>query len=379
MQIKRYKELSMKDAVVKIKKDLGPDAVILSNRRLSGNEHPYIEVIAGRDEKYFCQEKTLNSVQKEVSSDVMKTLTAEVAALKTMMGNFRKDQDYRSEMAEFREMFEAMFDSLGDCAEGGEKTSIKRVYYYLLSTGISKKRASQLVEKMKILCPPEKLKNYDEALKIAKVIVKRSIDPFYQKLAKSRITAFVGPTGVGKTTTLAKLAARYSLKEKKSVGIITMDTFRIGATEQLKIYSDIMNIPMEIISENNGFADAVNRFSDKDIILVDTPGRSPNDEVCLSKIGDTLREGQSVETRLVLSVTASEKNMDDTISRYGIIPYDDVIFTKLDEVRCFGSLYNAIQKAGKPVYYITNGQNVPQDIAEINSEMLANMIVGTVH
>ncbi|MBW2649198.1 MAG: hypothetical protein JRC53_05210 [Deltaproteobacteria bacterium] len=218
--------------------------------------------------------------------------------------------------------------------------------------------------------------NYHHALSAAEDAIKRSIEPSYRDLKKKRISAFIGPAGEGKTTTLAKLAARCLFEEKLNVGIITMDTYRIGAVEQLKTYADIMDVPMEIASGKKEFERALNGFADRDVILVDTPGKSRGDERYLLKLKECFTMGLPLETNLVLSMTSSRESMMDAATKFGIVDYNSIIFTKLDDSRKSGSIYNVIDHVGKPVFYVANGQNVPRDLKKMDPAKLARLIVG---
>jgi flagellar biosynthesis protein FlhF len=180
---------------------------------------------------------------------------------------------------------------------------------------------------------------------------------------------------VGKTTTLAKLAAHYAMSEKLGIGLISADTYRIAAAEQLKTYAKIMGLPIKVVSEKEEFKQALSRFSDKDLVLVDTPGKSRNDEGYMEKLRDFLNVGVPVETNLLLSLTSSRENMLDASARFGMINYDNIIFTKVDEATGFGSMYDVIDHVGKPISYLTNGQNVPNDIEDANPGRIARLIM----
>jgi flagellar biosynthesis protein FlhF len=156
---------------------------------------------------------------------------------------------------------------------------------------------------------------------------------------------------------------------------VTADTYRIAAIEQLRTYAKIMNLPLEVASEKEEFAKALRTFQDRDIILVDTPGRSVGDEEHLRRLRDFLRPDVPVETNLLISLTASPENMIETASRFDRVGYDAMIFTKLDESNSYGLIYNVIDQIGKPVHYVTNGQKVPQDIDRLDPAKLARMVV----
>jgi flagellar biosynthesis protein FlhF len=216
--------------------------------------------------------------------------------------------------------------------------------------------------------------NYHYTLSAVEDMMKRSIASSYRNTGgntgKKRISAFVGPAGDGKTTTLAKLAARCLFGDKLNVGIITMDTYRIGAVEQLKRYADIMGVPMEVASEKKELERVLN------VVLIDTPGKSSGDESYLLKLKKCFTMGLSMETNLVLSMTSSQESMMDVVARFGVIYYNNIIFTKLDDSKKFGSIYNIIDHVGKPVFYVANGQNVPQDLNKMDPAKLARLIVG---
>jgi flagellar biosynthesis protein FlhF len=165
--------------------------------------------------------------------------------------------------------------------------------------------------------------------------------------------------------------------KKKRVGLITTDTFRISATEQLQTYAKIMGVRMEVASTKEGLQKALHIFSDKDIILVDTPGR-PNADNGYSSLLGNLLQNRDVETNLLISATSSEDNMKEIVNRYSPFGYENMIITKIDESRRFGILYDVIKKAGKPVTYLTCGQNVPQDIEEVTPSGIANLIMRSV-
>ncbi|MBW2559595.1 MAG: flagellar biosynthesis protein FlhF [Deltaproteobacteria bacterium] len=366
MQIKRYEAVSTSEAMEKIKTDLGPDAVVLSTRRLRGG----IEVVAARDTL------DLGSGNGEMmGSDMLTLFKTEIDQLKTLIHDFRREGNIYAELAELKESVGALFDVLGVQRNESIPSSLSKVYYHLISVGISKERACALIEGLKNTCSPDDLENYHQTLGVVEDAIRRSITPSYKSPKKKRLSAFVGPAGEGKTTTLAKVAARSLLGEKSSVGVITMDTYRIGAAQQLKIYTDIMDVPMEVASEKKEFERALNVLSDRDVILIDTPGRSRDDEGYLLRLKEWCGTDLPLEMNLVLSMTSSQENMMDAASGFGSTNYDNIILTKLDDSRKFGSMYNVIDAVGKPVSYIADGQDVPRDLKEMNPARLARLIV----
>jgi flagellar biosynthesis protein FlhF len=216
----------------------------------------------------------------------------------------------------------------------------------------------------------------DGAFRATEDYIKKSVMISGRNIKSKRVKAFIGPTGVGKTTTLAKLAAHYAIDRKLSVGLVTTDTFRIAAAEQLKVYAKILNIPLEVAPDRETFQRTLSLFSSKDIVLVDTPGRNHNDRESMDRLNQIINTGMPVEFNLLLSLTSSGENLMDAVETYqNVFDYDHLIFTKIDECNRFGLIFNVVEQSGKPVLYITNGQNVPQDIQKITPGKLAEMLV----
>ena len=196
---------------------------------------------------------------------------------------------------------------------------------------------------------------------------------------KPRLVALVGPTGVGKTTTIAKLAANCRLRDKRRVGLITVDTYRIAAVEQLRTYADIIDLPMQVVTTAAEMRQAVNGMADLDLILLDTAGRSPKDEVKLQELTTLLEQARPDEVHLVLSSVANVAVLTRTAQRFAGVGTTALILTKLDEATGLGNLLPLLRESGLPLSYVTNGQNVPDDIAPANARRLAATILGLLH
>jgi len=186
----------------------------------------------------------------------------------------------------------------------------------------------------------------------------------------------VGPTGVGKTTTLAKIAAQAVLKYEKKVAFITTDTYRIAAIDQLKTYAKILNVPMEVTYTLDDFAKAKEKFSDFDLILIDTAGRNFRNKQYVEDLKSIIGFDDDLETILVLALTSKFSDMLDIFEQFTSIKIDKFIFTKVDETSKYGTILNLILKYKIGVAYLTNGQNVPDDIFEASPESIANTIFG---
>jgi flagellar biosynthesis protein FlhF len=208
---------------------------------------------------------------------------------------------------------------------------------------------------------------FDRLIKFAGTLKMRKNSP--------RIIALVGPTGVGKTTTTAKLAAMYALNRGNKVALITMDIFRVGAVEQLKTYSRIMNIPLEVASTPNELEKAVEKHSDCNLILIDTAGRSHKDKEKLTEMKNYLADKIALEVYLCLSATTKDRELAEILKRFSIFQISKIVFTKIDESESFGNMINLLMKDNLQIAYFTTGQRVPEDIEEATPAKLADMIL----
>ncbi len=195
------------------------------------------------------------------------------------------------------------------------------------------------------------------------------------KAGKPRIVALVGTTGVGKTTTLAKIAAKFVLERGTEVALITADTYRISAVEQLKTYSDIIGLPLEIVYSPTELKSAIRKFRSKGLILIDTAGRNQHNDFQIQELVDLLAVDSAIEKHLVLSATTKERDAVDVMDRFAPVKPDRLLFTKTDETESIGTVVNLISSRRTRVSYFTNGQSVPDDIEAAGADMLARMLL----
>lgn len=204
-------------------------------------------------------------------------------------------------------------------------------------------------------------------------------DPFEVEPGRhgARRIAFVGPTGVGKTTTLAKLAAQLKLKRGLSVGIVAADTYRIAAVDQLRAYAEILDLPVKVASSPRDAAQACAELGDVDVVLIDTAGRSQNDHMKVSELKAFLGAVDPDETHLVLSATAGSRTLARESDVFAAVGIDAIALTKLDEASCFGPLLALVARLGRRVSFFTNGQEVPDHIEAARSRRLATLVLGS--
>lgn len=386
MQIKRYEVPSVQEAIARIKKDLGPDAIILSTKKIKSACGPMMEVLAAReldvteaaaDSRSAEAPKDIHMVSGSPSFRPSLDLEKNVEELKGLIRELKNTRDLRAEIEEVKDSINTFFDVLGLKRSKTGQNGTDAVYYTLISKGISKDKAWRAVERIKEESSSGTMVNKEACLAAVENFIQNSLPAADNSDNGQRVKVLIGPTGVGKTTTLAKLSAYHALSEKKSVGLITTDTYRIAAVDQLKTYARIIGIPLEIASGSREFKNSLSRLADKDVIFVDTPGTSRNDMVNLKKLRETLGSETPFEPNLLISLTSSKDCMLDVASRYRMFDYSRIILTRADECMRIGFLWDILDRIARPVSYITNGQNVPEDIEEADPRKIARLIVGS--
>ena len=290
------------------------------------------------DESPESQDK-IQKLENEIAQ--MKALLAQVMGKENKQGSISLHEALRRQ-----EVNEDILNSMAAQAEAGET----------LADSQSREAKSTLVKFL------NENMNFSEGIKLNRHGV--------------RIAALLGTTGVGKTTTLAKIAAKFVLEQGISAALITADTYRISAVEQLRTYSDILGLPLEIVYSPAELSKAINRHRNKDLILIDTAGRSQHNEYQMKELQEFLRANQRIEKHIVLSTTTKSSDAIDILEKFAVCEPDKVIFTKTDETASLGLIVNLLFKQKKlSLSYITNGQSVPDDIIPANSEVLADLLL----
>jgi flagellar biosynthesis protein FlhF len=202
--------------------------------------------------------------------------------------------------------------------------------------------------------------------------------PIHCPVGERKVVALVGPTGVGKTTTIAKLAAGFRLEAKRRVGLITIDTFRIAAVQQLQAYAEIMELPMEVVDDPKQMQAALNRLADVDLVLIDTAGRSPRSEARVAQLRTLLQAAAPDETHLVVSATSSRETITNILDGFAPVQPTAMILTKLDEAVQTAGPLSALDGRDLPINYITNGQQVPDDISTADAAALTQPLLASI-
>ncbi|MBI3861715.1 MAG: flagellar biosynthesis protein FlhF [Planctomycetia bacterium] len=204
----------------------------------------------------------------------------------------------------------------------------------------------------------------------------RCASPIVATPGRRRVVALVGPTGVGKTTTIAKLAANFRLRDGIRMGLVTVDTYRIAAVEQLRTYAEIIDLPMKVVTTPREMRRALDELAGLDLVLIDTAGRSPRDELKIQELKSLLAEAQVDEVHLVLSLAASARSLQATAEKFAPAGTTAMILTKLDEAVGMGSLLSVSRRVPLPVSYLTTGQDVPDDIEHASAKRIARLVLG---
>lgn len=433
MKVKRYVGDTAQEAMQKVRSDLGRDAIILNTRKIRRKgiagifSKPLIEVVATIDtdfssksqkqtpppaakpapqsfeEEYeapsFINELNANLKQNVHSIPKAPQYMANAYSAKTeemINENLQKPMNKTSIMNEITE--EELVQAFSPDQIGEIKNMLNKVYDAVkldyevsklsdVSRSLMERLEKNEVDKVIINDLKEDLieqlsleEQQDEDL--VKSTVYDILDSYikdpepYNQNKNKKVVVFIGPTGVGKTTTLAKLAANMVLNEKKKVGLITSDTYRIAAVEQLKTYSEIIGVPLSIIYSPAEIVNAVKNYGDKEIILLDTAGRSHKDQYQLMELKSLLKSSIDFETYLVLSATTKFSDCVEIIKSYSFLDDYKLLFTKLDETSSLGMMLNIAYVTKKAIAYLTTGQSVPDDIEIADKNKIINSLMG---
>ena len=389
MLVKRYHAKDMQQAMDMVIKELGSDAVILNSRKVRKKglknlfRKPILEVMVAYDPTNIPAAKKLNATQAAHNADKGQKEQGKEQGKE-------QNKDAGAVSGEQFDRLDKRIDSIDEMLSGFiEKFSfVKRDITYdypedvqgLLQTMIENQVREELAH---ILAKEAELMLRKQPNTGAAEILEHLIleqlgrpEPILHKKFTQKVILVMGPTGVGKTTTIVKLAADFAVKQKKKIGLINTDTFRIGAQEQLQTYADIMGIPLQVVYRADELAEALDSMSDRDIVFVDTAGKRPGDEQHKEDILDIVRILKPEDILLCLASSTGFASIKEMIDTYGFVDEYRLLITKLDETKFRGPLLNISWYTQKPLAYVTTGQNVPDDIEVVDVESIAKHILG---
>lgn len=374
MNVRKYTATTMDAALGKIKSELGRDAVILHTRcyRTGGflglGGRDLVEVTASNDVNVPARVRAAaprpveRAYKPAAASDDLAAIKGEIAGVRALIEDLTR-HTRPSRTAHWPE-------------------PLKAWYAHLTKSGVGEANALDVLEP--VLARLAGNRNPDSATVARLVAVRlaesvRTAPPIIPgRPGAPAVVAFVGPTGVGKTTTIAKLAAHFTLRHKESVGLITLDTYRIAAVEQLRTYARIIDVPLEVVLSGDELPKAVERLKACSLILVDTAGRSQRDRMKMNDLKAFFEKRRPDSVHLVLSATSEREGLADAAEKFAMYDPDRILLTKLDELPAYGKLLDLAMLAPQPVSYLTTGQDVPDDIETARPERIAALVAGEV-
>lgn len=379
MKVKKFMAASMPDAMKQIRMELGKDAVILNSRVvytggvLGFFKKRNIEVMAALDANQESEQKpSVKPAAVQDHSDDYKgnAEDAQFSSLKT------SDELIR-EISSLKQMMSSLASS--NQAIPVHPEAIRKAQFILDEQEIDKSIQDHVLQALleKWYLRGANAKDSEIEAWLHEELIKQIEDiPFEGISFSKKYINVAGPTGVGKTTTLAKMAAECVIKHRKKAAFITADTYRIAAIDQLKTYASILNMPLEVCYTIEDFRQAADKLKEFDVVLIDTAGRNFRNKQYVEDLKNVIDFENEMETFLVLSLTSKQKDMEEIYNQFSIIDIDKLIFTKADETSTYGSMYNIIHKYKKGAAYITNGQDVPDDILMAGPEAIVKQLMG---
>jgi len=435
MELKTYQARSMSEALARVKADLGRDAVILHTRNvrrggfLGIGSKSFVEITATTDARVTAvRARKPGAVDRAVvplaAAPVSSTEAPEPSeraagaamqrapeatapdlgkAIDKLPPAADNDDRLRAEVLEIRRMVEGLVRRQQDGAApnaaptdtpGNVPAELVDFYTRLIGQDVAGELASDLLKRVAERVREAGAPHWDAQGRLIhrpdlsderiNAELRACIAEMLPPAAPVRLTngtrptvvVLVGPTGVGKTTTIAKLAANMKLREGKSVGLITIDTYRIAAVEQLKTYAQILKVPLTAVMTPAQMAEAIHKMHGLDLLLIDTAGRSQKDRPKLDELREFLDAAAPDQVHLVLSSTSREETIQEAIDRFSALGARHVIFTKLDEAIGFGVLLNVLRRIDLQLSYVTDGQSVPGDIEAGSAQRIARLLLG---
>lgn len=392
MKVKRFEASTMREAIMKVKRELGSEAVILHTRKYDRPEffglrrRNFVEIIAGTDIPGDGNTATKsNGAAARPSSKKAAPTPRQKSAASSHNNETQEVQNLKKELSDMKNSLQALLQQRQQETTESNVSPYPRIfgdiYLKLVENEVDEVLAQDIIRSLDGALDQE-AKEDEKAVysalgkQLRRLIKVSGAINLASTAGQTKTVAFVGPTGVGKTTTVAKLATIFSLSQRKKVGIVTSDTMRIAAVEQIKVYSDIIGVPVQVVYNADDMKHAMDYFSDRDLVLIDTAGHSHWDTERINEIRDILAVCYPLELYLVLNAATRYRDMLDIARQFRALAYNHLVFTKLDETSCFGSLINMITKCNVGVSYLCYGQNVPGEIQAATVESLLGLTIG---
>lgn len=375
MELKTYRAKTMQEALALVRGDLGPSASVLHTReapasgllnRIAGRK--VIEVTASN------QVAVASRLPSSKRADASHAVAHAPAAERLVVHS-----EVKSQLAQLQAMVEDLRRRAPVEPQSAPPRGLDRVLHEMLRADAPLELAREIVEETRGLANDADLFDYRRARALAFKVVRARLTtsgPILPTPGRPRLVALVGPTGAGKTTTIAKLAALFHRRHKCRVGLINLDTRRIGAAAQISAYAEIIDLPLKTANDGTELQTAVEEFARLDLVLIDTCGKSPHDHAGVHEMRVMLSAAGVDETHVVLGGGSSASTVSAVLTSFGAAGATSLLLTKLDEARCLGPLLTATRAHKTPLSYTTHGQNVPDDIEIADVDKLIARMMG---
>jgi flagellar biosynthesis protein FlhF len=369
----------MKEALTRVRRDLGGDAVILSAREVRRHR------LLGLGPRLLVEVTATDTMPSDVAVTTRPGVEPAGAAARAIPAT-QKPGTATALQTQFGEELGRLHQMVETLSRHGHvdhllpdiPSALVPTYSQLVEADLPEVLTRRLMKQVALALEPDQL---DDAESIRAALCEAveqciAVAPSIQAIAGTRrVVALVGPTGVGKTTTVAKLAANFKLAHGARVGLITVDTYRIAAVEQLRTYAEIIDLPLAVVNDPGEMPRAFDELGAVDLVFIDTAGRSPRDEVKIRELAEFLLQARPDEVHLVLSAVAGHRSLRAAVERFAVVQVDRLILTKLDEADSMGGVLAVLGLSGRPVSYLTTGQAVPEDIEPADRKRLARLIL----
>jgi len=424
MDLKRYRVNNIKEALKFIKRDLGPDALIISTRQVKEGKGAFglfsktiLEVTAAAGEKRNAKEKglstktlesysNLSNVEEKTlgetflssnknfpiplsvsKSNFMQPIQKELQDIRITLGDLSSQSnsfdsqfagELVQELGEMRNILHIIASRTEDLNEPILPENLLILYQQLKFSGLEEKFARRLVLEAQRNISESDLENFAFVkIFIARMLMKiiKITRGLEDTKTSQRIVALLGPTGVGKTTTVAKIASEQMYKYKRKVALISVDTNGHSSSEKIRSHAKLINVPFSIAKDKSEFNRILRSYEDYDSIIIDSAGYSQRNDKKLFEMRDIFDERGRIQNSLVLSATSKDGDMNEVTKKFGCMPIDSIIFTKLDESVAYGSLFNHAIRFKKPISYLTLGQKIPEDLEIASRERLVDLML----
>jgi len=415
--MKTFRATTMPQALAQVKSQLGSDAVIMHTRTIKRGgfmglgAHTVVEITARKNcsdmplqnrrggsqqlrRLYTSSDNISPDSGAKAANDVKDKLpllsqrrniaeekTVQLPADRQPVMQNRDDTHIRNEIGQLRGLVESLVREQRQLHAPQMPEQLFDVYLELIQREVADEIAREMITHVQRDMTGTQIMSADlvrqKLVKVMNDMISTAGPISYNLNGRARVVTLIGPTGVGKTTSIAKIAANLKLRSNKKVGLITIDTYRIGAIDQLRMYAQIIDVPLKVVLTPTELKETIESMRDSlDVILIDTAGRSQNDELKIKELKTFIDAAAPDEVHLVLAGTANHSHLLSAADKFKSIGYDRLIFTKLDEVISFGVVLSVLRKVDASISYITTGQDVPDDIEVAGSRKLARMLLG---